>query len=233
MKKLFTNTLLITILSFTISCQSPTDKANEVTDLAIKMNEAVKDQPATGSGKLSETFAQDAVLLDTASKKCPPQALKSESVKLTESKNEKDEPINDYLTEQLKPIRENFHKINSISQWSSVDKRKLELTPENGLAEYYYIDGKLQKIIARYPKTKQISEYYLLNGQLSFVVLKSVQFEGNSEELITDKNYFKNSKLIHKIYSQDCGAPFADDYLVEEQKLILGAFKKIKARINK
>ncbi|MDP2388504.1 MAG: hypothetical protein Q8M29_19175 [Bacteroidota bacterium] len=53
MKKLPIYTLLISILSFTISCQSDTDKANEVLNLAIQMNEAAKNQPAIDSGKLA------------------------------------------------------------------------------------------------------------------------------------------------------------------------------------
>ena len=52
MNKLPDFILLIAILTFTISCQSDTDKANEVINLAIQMNEAAKDQPATDSGKL-------------------------------------------------------------------------------------------------------------------------------------------------------------------------------------
>ncbi|MGQ0827714.1 MAG: hypothetical protein ACT4ON_04905 [Bacteroidota bacterium] len=175
---------------------------------------------------------QKVALPDTIATNTENEFLNKDSTVLTVSKNEEDLPINGYLTEELKPIRANYKKLNSISEWTSVDKRKLVMAPENGVAEYYYIDRSLQKIIARYPNAKEISEFYLINGQLSLAILKSILTESNYDELITDKNYFKNSRLLHKIHSQDCGAPFAEDYIKEEQKRILGIYNKLKAKLN-
>ena len=92
-----------------------------------------------------------------------------------------------------------------------------------------------------------LTEYYLLNGQLSFVFEKrrkynrplyydksamrenndTEAFDFNQSEIIEDRSYFENGKLLHQINNQDCGAPFADDYLLEEQKRIKTYFEKL------
>ncbi len=157
---------------------------------------------------------------------------KKDSVVLKISKNEEDLPINEYKKEELKPIRANFKTLNSITEWTSVDKRKLENIPENGVAEYYFLGGSLQKIIAHYPDKKEISEFYLLNGHLSMAVFKSIS-ENDYKKVIIEKNYFKDLKLLHQINNQDCGSPFAEDYVKEEQKRILGIYNQIKSRFKK
>ena len=182
--------------------------------------------------------------------------LKSEkNIQLQETFNEEDIPVNDYLTDRLQPIRENFKKINSITNWSSIDKKSLWETTEGGSAEYYYLYGQLEKIVARHfgETFQQLTEYYLLNGQLSFVFEKSYKYnrpiyydttmmrENNDKEffgldisvVIEDRSYFEKGKLIHKLESQDCGAPFADDYLLEEQKRIKTNFEKLIELIKK
>ena len=41
-------------------------------------------------------------------------SIVKDSFKIAESKNQNDNPINEYLAEKLKPIRENFKRLNSI-----------------------------------------------------------------------------------------------------------------------
>jgi len=215
-------TYLISIFFVATIIGCGTDKQNDTT-----LKNELDAQPVEGlhSDTLELTKASNSKLRDT--------------IVLAESLTELDNPINDYLTDKLKPIRDNFNKINSIKEWTSIDKRKLENLPDNGVAEYYYLYGNLQKVIARYPlsNTSQITEYYFLNGQMSFAIEKSIIEADKSEtevaELITDKNYFINKKLVHKIHSQDCGAPFANDYLIEEQKRITDNFEHILVRLNK
>ena len=95
---------------------------------------------------------------------------------------------------------------------------------------------------------QQLIEYYLLNGQLSFVFEKSFKynrpiyydstsmkenkdnqaFDFEKSEIVEDRSYFEKGKLIHQMNNQDCGSPFADGYLMEEQKRIVSDFAKLK-----
>ena len=172
--------------------------------------------------------------------------------KLTEieiSKNKIDKPVNDYLTQKLKPIRENFKQINSIDNWTEIKKVETLESTEVGLANFYFYENKLEKIITRnFGETGQrLTEYYLLNGELSFVFEKLYKynrpiywdlkakeenndteiFDFGKSEIIEDKSYFSNGKLLHQLNNQDCGSPFASDYLLEEQERLLTEFKKL------
>jgi hypothetical protein len=173
---------------------------------------------------------------------------------LKETFNEEDMPVNEYLTGQLRPIRENFKRINSISHWTSIRTKQLSRSTEGGEVRFYYQNGQLTKIAARhFGETGQdLTEYYLLNGQLSFVLEKSLQynrpiywdstatkgmnddsiFDFNKTEVVEDRSYFQNGKLLHYTNSQDCGSPFASDYLLEEQKQILADFNRLTRLAN-
>ena len=168
---------------------------------------------------------------------------------LKETFNQEDVPVNEYLSDILKPIRANFKRINSITTWTSVDTEGLWETTEGGEATYYYQNEQLEKIITRhYSETGQLlTEYYLKNEELSFVFEKQLTynrpfyydtiamkenndtevFDFDKSEIIEDRSYFENGKLVHQINSQYCGAPFANDYLLEEQKRIRADFDKL------
>jgi|SRR5690554_3757895 len=161
---------------------------------------------------------------------------------LKETFNQEDVPVNEYLTDLLKPIRTNFKRINSITDWTFIGTEELWETTEGGEAIYYYQNEQLEKIITRhYGETFQLlTEYYLQNEKLSFVfekqliynrpfyydtiaMIKNVDteaFDFDKSEIIEDRSYFKNGKLLHQINNQDCGALFASNYLLEEQKRI-------------
>jgi len=173
-----------------------------------------------------------------------------DSVKLEISSNEEDLPINEYLTEQLKPIRKNFKRLNSIEKWSNIEVKFVEGNSEGGEARYYYLHGKLEKIIVRkYGEMAQkLTEYYLMDGDLSFVFEKlfkynrpfyygkeskeenndTEEFDFEESEIIEDRSYFRNRKLIHQINNQDCGSPWATDYLIEEQNRLLSELEEMK-----
>lgn len=182
-------------------------------------------------------------------------SLHRDTVKLKETFNEEDVPVNEYLTDKLRPIRKNFKKINSATSWTKIDTKELQKTTEGGQARFYYQKGKLEKIVTRnFGETfQQLTEYYLLNGKLSFVLEKSYKYnrpiyydstemkENNDTEtfdfeksqIMEDRSYFENGELIHKIESGDCGAPFAKEYLLKEQKRITSNFKKLIERTMK
>jgi len=176
-------------------------------------------------------------------------AVKTDTIKLREAFNEEDLPENEYLTNRLTPIRANFKRINSITNWTSIDTKKISESTEGGEAKFYYQNGQLEKIVTRhYGETFQLlTEYYLLKGQLSFVFEKrnkynrplyydttvmkekndTEAFDIDKSEIIEVRSYFDNAKLFHQMTNQDCDSPFADDYLLEEQKRIKSDFHKL------
>jgi hypothetical protein len=182
-------------------------------------------------------------------------SLPQNTIQLQTTFNEEDFLANDYLADRLQPIRENFKRINSITSWTLIDKRALRESTEGGAAEYYYLYEQLEKIVAlHFGETfQQLTEYYLLNGQLSFVFEKLYKYnrpiyydlerakENNDDEafdfekseIIEERSYFENGKLIHKIENGDCGAPFADDYLLGEQEKIKTGFEKLIELVKK
>lgn len=168
-----------------------------------------------------------------------------DTFKLTASVNLSDKPTDKYLTELLKPIRENFKKLNSIKSdnWSNIQIKKLDGTNESGEATYYYWNSNLSKIITKeYGETFQVlTEYYFLGKQLSFVFEKSYKynrpiyqdttamkemndtetFEFDRSEINENRSYFDKRRLIYQLNNQDPGSSFTDTYLQEEQIRIL------------
>jgi hypothetical protein len=168
---------------------------------------------------------------------------------------ESDTVFEEYLGERLKPIRANFKRINEITEWTSIDKRKLNQSTEGGAATYYFLQDTLLKVVAiHFGETgKNIQEFYTRNGQLSFVFEQQYQynrpitwdstamqesndtetFDIDKSEIIEDRSYFENGDLIRQINNQDCGSPFAEDYLKEEQVRLKTEFEKLKERLKK
>lgn len=72
--------------------------------------------------------------------------LRRDTIVLKESFNEVDPIENEYLTEKLNPIRANFKRINSITDWTNIGKKDLWETTEGGEATFYYIKERLEKI---------------------------------------------------------------------------------------
>jgi hypothetical protein len=182
-------------------------------------------------------------------------AIKTSVIKdsfiIAESKNQIDNPVNEYLTEQLEPIRKNFKRLNSIDNenWSSLVTKELDGTNEGGEVVYYHWNNELDKIVAKeYGETFQVlTEYYFINNKISFVFQKELKynrpiyydsiamkemkdnevFDIAKAEIIEERNYFDKGKLIHQLSSEDCGSPMAEDYLQAEQKRILKKLDRI------
>ncbi len=176
-------------------------------------------------------------------------SLKRDKVELKETFNQEDLPVNEYLTEKLNPIRTNFKRINSIASWTTIKTNDIWETTEGGKAKFYYLNGQLEKITTRHfgDTFQLLTEYYLLNKQLSFVFAKLYKynrpmyydsksmkenndtetFDFEKSEIIEDRSYFENGKLLHQLNNQDCGSPFENDYLLEEQKRIKTDYEKL------
>ena len=173
----------------------------------------------------------------------------NDTIQLTESLKQEDLAVNEYLTNELKPIRENFKRLNSIENWTQIKVIELWESTEGGEAKYYFQNKNLEKIITRHfgETFQKLTEYYLKDGKLSFVFEKSYkynrpiyydssakeenndteEFDFEKSEIIEERSYFNNAKLLHQLNNQDCGSPFANDYLLEEQKRLLTEFEKL------
>lgn len=194
------------------------------------------NQKETPAGKIEKTVMRDRSPKDTFGFK--------------ETFNQENIPANEYLAEKLKPIRVNFRRINSIANWTTIDTKGLSETTEGGEAKFYYLNGQLNKITTwQLGETfRLLTEYYLLNGQLSFVLERTYKynrpfyydsvamkenndtevFDFKKSEIIEDRSYFENGKLLHHINNQDCGSPFSAEYLLQEQKRIIADFGKLR-----
>jgi len=154
----------------------------------------------------------------------------------------------EYFSKELKPIKENFKRLNSIKEWTKISEVDLEESAEGGVAKFYFLDTVPRKVIVRhFGETFQtITEYYLFKGQLSFVLDRKYKYNrpitwdstkmeeyGDNQvwnikkaELEENRSYFKNGKLIHQINNQDCGSPFSNEYLKTEGLQIIKEFRK-------
>ena len=173
---------------------------------------------------------------------------------LSQANSTSDTTYQEYMGERLKPIRANTARINGFQGWTKVDKRKADETAEGGSAEYYFIKDTLLKItVFQFAETgKIIRDFYTRNSELSFVLEKTYKynrpmtwdstamkenhdtevFDGDNPEAIVDESYFENGVLIRQINNQDCGSPFAEDYLKEEQVRLKAEFQKLKGRLK-
>jgi hypothetical protein len=166
------------------------------------------------------------------------------SFKITESENQFDNPANEFLTEKLKPISENFKKINSVTNnnWSLIETKSLDETTEGGEATFYYLNADLRKIITKqYGETNQtLTEYYFLAKKLSFVLERNLKYnrpiywdktkmrENKDNEVfdfkkskITEvRNYFENEKLIFQLIENQSVNSMSAEYLKTEQNRI-------------
>lgn len=139
-----------------------------------------------------------------------------------ESFREKDIPVNEYMIDILRPIRENFYTVNSMEQWDSVNKVELSPIHKNVYAKYYYKEGTLRKIIFK-PRDEKLDEYYFLKGSLCLIIEKGVDTTINEPDI--KKSYFTNKGLIHQVVSGDCGAPWASEYLEEEEYRLVSEYR--------
>lgn len=168
---------------------------------------------------------------------------------LHETSNQEDTARDNFPAEKLRPIRENFKRINTISKWSDTLTRELSATTDGGEARFYRNDGKLEKITAQqFGETfHQLTEYYLLNGQLSFVYDRAYRynrpmyydsaamkqnkdtetFDPAKAILVETRSYFENGKLIHQIQHNENNDTPADTRSTEEQKRLLEEFQSL------
>lgn len=126
------------------------------------------------------------------------------------------------MVTRLKPIKENFKRINSITKWDKIERKDVfDKSSEGGEVSYYYSDNKLEKIVAIYygESGKYISEYYLLDDTLSFVFEQEHRYNrpiywtpetakenGDSEafdlkksQISEIRSYFEKGKIIYQL----------------------------------
>ena len=138
----------------------------------------------------------------------------------------------------IKLIQANFKRINTIGKWSKITQYETDDSADGGYINYYYNNDKLEKIVVRkFGESGQyLAEYYLLKAKLSFVFEKDLkynvpyylkEFNYDDSEIIEDRYYYSNNKLINYKSNQDEGAPFSDSFIKNEEKRVLKEFNQL------
>ena len=113
-------------------------------------------------------------------------------------------------SEEIKVIRANFSRINSIKNWTKIKEVETDDSTEGGFINYYFLNDKLEKIVVRkFGESGQyLAEYYLLNNKLSFVFEQDTtynfplywkEFDDKKSIIEESRYYFEDRKLIHFI----------------------------------
>lgn len=188
------------------------------------------------SNETNETISN---MINTNNNVIKADNFESDTTELEESFSNEDFSTNKELIDRLKPIKANFKKINTITKWTSIDTLSLEdESIEGGEAIFYYQNKQLQKIVKRNfgEMSQWLTEYYLLNGRLSFVFERHYQynrhfldkaFDFDKSEIIENRSYFENGKLLHQINSHDQDSQLTNNFLLDEQKRIQSYFNKL------
>lgn len=155
---------------------------------------------------------------------------------------------------KLKSVQEKMQQIRLIKKWKQIRKIELNESTEGGEATYFFTPEGLTKITAVYygETGKQENEFYLNNGKLFLTVERETQynrpvywdsahmkenndtesFNPDKAEVMTDSSFFENGNQFYHVNSQDCGAPFAKDYLLSEQKRLQQELDKLTALLK-
>ena len=159
-----------------------------------------------------------------------------------------DSPTSKSLSDKLDLIKENFKRINSTANWTSIDAKSLWESPEGGEIKYYYQNDQLEKIVTiHYGETfRQVTEFYLLNGQLSFTYSKLYRYNrpfyydedamkmnndteayDPSKTIINEnRSYIENGEQIYFISDQDESSRFSGEFQLREFERIKESFEK-------
>jgi hypothetical protein len=150
----------------------------------------------------------------------------------------------------LKPIKENFTRINSQKKWTKIDS--LSLIDGDSFTQLFYTKKVLEKLIhTNYGETgKRIAEYYFLNHQLSFVLEQEQRynmtpmitkldlvnypeitelFDPKKTRITEVRSYFSKEKLIHQSDSKEDKKA----NLIAEEKRIKAEYKRINRILDK
>lgn len=140
--------------------------------------------------------------------------------------------------EQIKVIKSNFSRINSIQKWTKIKTLELNETTEGGEAKFYFLNGKIEKIVAVYygEMFQKVTEFYLQDAQLSFVFEKLTTYKQaiydnetpfDVEKTEEFRSYFEKDNLIYRIESQPTNLPFSKAYFGKEQERLIQEFKQL------
>jgi hypothetical protein len=154
------------------------------------------------------------------------------------------------IDKALKPIKENFRRINNQKNWTKIDSASLIDGDSN--TQLFYSKKGLEKLIHTiYGETGQwIAEYYFLNHQLSFVLEQAHRynmppmitkldpvnypeitelFDPKKTRITEVRSYFSKGKLIHQVDSESN----TKVNLIAEEKRINAEFKRVKTLFDK
>lgn len=153
--------------------------------------------------------------------------------------DEKDLLVNEGSEQVVKSLIPAFNRINAFTEWAQVSTMDFTTETGEGVTKLYYNkELQVEKIVVRkYDKEQQsLDVYYLKEGGVALVInqvlvynvdVKDKAFSAEASEYTKDCNYFVENKLVSIMNNQDCGTPFAQDYLVKVDKEIKEEVKKL------
>ncbi|WP_395073995.1 hypothetical protein [Flavobacterium sp.] len=138
--------------------------------------------------------------------------------------------------DEIKPIRDNFKRIDAKKDWKKVDT--LNLIDGDSQSIFYYSKNGLEKLIhTNFGESgKSITEYYLLKSKLSFVSEREFrynypamtkEYDPKKTNVEHTKYYFENGNIFDVVSDQDCGSPFASDFVTAENIRLKEEFERI------
>ncbi|MGV0964541.1 hypothetical protein [Empedobacter falsenii] len=134
-------------------------------------------------------------------------------------------------SEEIKTIKANFSRINSIKNWTKIKEVETDDSTEGGFINYYFLNDKLEKIVVRkFGESGQyLAEYYLLNNKLFFVFEQDTtynfplywkEFNDKKSKIEEFRYYFEDRKLILFIGKSENYKTESENTLVKFDELL-------------
>ena len=126
-------------------------------------------------------------------------------------------------------------RIDSIQEWSAVDKRAIKLEASNGGAEYYFLRDSLLKIVLWQTgdKVGQETQFYILNGKI--VLVSERPLRASDSLKVAEKTYlFHQDKLIDiQNRLNDVAEPSSANALYKEEARLKSIFQQLIKRLRR
>ncbi|MEM9024957.1 MAG: hypothetical protein AAGB22_14525, partial [Bacteroidota bacterium] len=156
---------------------------------------------------------------------------------------------------QLDSFQTLIRSIDRIARYDRIDTLEIAETTELGEAHYFFLTRELKKItVWRFGETrKDITTFYLDDEALVFARTEEHTynrpttwdstaaaangddqvFDPKQSEVVITETYFRNNAAFHHTASDDCGAPWSEEYLKLTGSELLQRFRSHLQLLNK
>ncbi|MCB9195291.1 MAG: hypothetical protein H6598_03620 [Flavobacteriales bacterium] len=154
------------------------------------------------------------------------------------------EEVVETVDPRIEAIDQIVDELNQTSQWDNKKKFEMLESTEGGELKFLYLGDQIAHIKEFHygEMGRKENKYYLQDGQLVYTIETTYEYnaphymEGEFDitqtDTLVDESYFEEGMLFRRYENQDCGAPFADDYKLEEQKRIQTRLEELMAYLE-